>query len=242
MPLLYVDLLGMKSRYRARGVNAARSGQRQLRAVVLAGLSALPAGVEVSGGIQSDAAALQFRHPTDALTVGQAMMIEAFRRSSREQRVWIRGAIMKRGGPRSRLDTEVQLEGAPAGVLERQFRPVLMEAIHVEQAGFRGHRLLISTDLIDDDLQAAHLRHRYSGADIAPFRRLRYSHYPSPVCDGFCDFLWMIPTTLSSWDRRKRRMLDLLRWSGDGGDDEVRQAAATHLVFAEADAMLHADG
>src|SRR5258706_6914895 len=66
MPLLYVDLLGMKSRYRARGVNAARAGQRQLRAVVLAGLSALPAGVEVSGGVQSDAAALQFLCAPDA--------------------------------------------------------------------------------------------------------------------------------------------------------------------------------
>lgn len=241
MPLLYIDLLGMKSRYRTRGVNGARSGQRQLRAVVLAGLSALPAGVDVSGGVQSDAAALQFRHATDAVTVGQAMMTEAFRRSSREQRVWIRGAIMKRGGPNSRLDTQIQLEGAPVGVIERQFKPVLMEAIHVEQAGFRGQRLLIGDDLIDDKLRAAHLRHRYNGADISPFCRLRYSRYPPPVCDGFCDFLWMIPATLSSWDRRKLRMLDLLRWSCEGGDDEVSQAAATHLVFAEADAMLHAN-
>ena len=177
---------------------------------------------------------------TDAVTVGQAMMIEAFRRSSREQRVWI--AIMKRGGPKSRLDTQIQLKGAPVGVFERQFKPALMEAIHVEQAGFRGQRLLIADDLIDDKLGAAHLRHRYNGADISPFCRLRYSRYPRPACDGFCDFLWMVPATLSLWDHRKLRMLDLLRWSCDGGDDEVSQAAATHLVFAEADAMLHADG
>lgn len=242
MPLLYVDLLGMKSRYRTRGVNAARSGQRQLRAVVLAGLSALPEGVEVSGGVQSDAAALQFLHATDAVTVGQAMMIEAFRRGSREQRVWIRGAIMKRGGPKSRLDTQIQLQGAPVGVFERQFKPVLMEAIHVEQSGFRGQRLLVADDLIDDKLEASHMRHRYDGADISPFCRLRYTGYPVPVCNGFRDFLWMIPATLSAWDRRKGRMLDLLRWSGDGGDDEVNQAAATHLVFAEADAMLHGSG
>lgn len=55
MRLLYVDLLGMKSRSRSGGVNAARGGQRQLRAVVRAGLSALPDGVDVSGGVQSDA-------------------------------------------------------------------------------------------------------------------------------------------------------------------------------------------
>jgi hypothetical protein len=242
MPLLYVDLLGMKSRYRTRGVNAARSGQRQLRAVVLAGLSALPADAKVSGGIQSDAAALQFLHATDAVTVGQAMMLEAVRRSSREQRVWIRGAIMRRGGPTSRLDTQVQLDGAPMGVFERQFKPVLMEAIHVEQAGFRGERLLIAEDLVDDKLEAAHARHRYDGTAISTFCRLRYSRYPEPVCDGFRDFLWMVPATLSAWDRRRGRMLDLLRWSGDGGDDEVAQAAATHLVFAEADAILHGSG
>jgi len=242
MPLLYIDLLGMKSRYRGRGVNAARSGQRQLMAVVLAGLSALPDGVDVSGGLQSDAAALQFLHATDAVTAAQAMMTEAFRRSSREQRVWIRGAILRRGGPKSRLDTQIQLKGAPVGVFERQFKEVLMEAIHVEQAGFRGQRLLIAGDLIDDKLEVAHVRRRYNGAAISPFCRLRYSRYPAPVCDNFRDFLWMIPATLNAWDRRKGRMLDLLRWSGDGGDDEVTQAAATHLVFAEADAMLHGDG
>lgn len=135
-------------------------------------------------------------------------MLEAFRRSSRDQRVWIRGVIMKRGGPRSRLDTQVQLEDAPAGVFERQFKPVLMNAIHVEQAGFRGQRLLIDDDMIDDELEAAHLRRRYSGADISAFCRLRYSRYPEPVCDGFRDVLWMIPVTLSAWERRKLRMLD----------------------------------
>jgi hypothetical protein len=216
MPLLYVDLLGMKSRFRAGGANAARAGQRQLRAVVRAGLAALPDDIDVSGGVQSDAAALQFLHATDAVTVGQEMMLEAFRRSSRQQRTWIRGVIMKRGGPRSRLDTQVQLEDAPRGVFERQFKPVLMNAIHVEQSGFRGQRLLIEDEVIDDELEAIHLRHRYGGADISVFCRLRYSRYPEPVCDGFRDVLWMVPATLAAWERRKLRMLDLLRWSGGG--------------------------
>lgn len=117
-----------------------------------------------------------------------------------------------------------------------------MDAIHVEQSGFRGQRLLIEDAVIDDDLAAVHLCRRHNGADMSVFCRLRYSRYPTPACDRFRDVLWMIPATPVAWERRRLRMLDLLRWSGDGGDDEMTQAAVTHLVFAEADAMLNARG
>ena len=39
------------------------------------------------------------------------------------------------------------------------------------------------------------------------------------------------------WQRCLLHMLNLLRWSSEGGDAEIVQASATHLVFAQADAI-----
>lgn len=55
MALLYLDLLGMKSEWHAGGVQAALRRYREFNAVVIEGLSALPAGAIVGGGVQSDA-------------------------------------------------------------------------------------------------------------------------------------------------------------------------------------------
>lgn len=239
MPLLYIDLLGMKSRYRATGVNGARAGHRQLVSVVRAGLQALPDGALVSGGIQSDAVALQFLHAFEAIVVGRAILLNAFTRSNRARRIWLRGAVMKHGGPKSRLDSIHAIDGCPDGIVDRQFREVLLNAVHVEQSGFRGQRLLVEGGLLDDRLAVSTELVFSKGRAFSPVRRLTYSGYPAPVCDGFADVLWMVPAQLSAWENRKLRMLDLLRWSSKGGEEEMAQAAATHLVFAEADAMLN---
>jgi heptaprenylglyceryl phosphate synthase len=100
MPLLYVDLLGMKARYQSGGVRSARRGYRILGEMIAEALSELPSDRPVSGGVQSDAAALQFATAVDAVIVGRAVFRETLMRSTRNRRLWIRGVIM-RGGRRA---------------------------------------------------------------------------------------------------------------------------------------------
>lgn len=237
MPLLYVDLLGMKARYRSGGVRSARRGYRIFGEILAEALNELPSDRPVSGGIQSDAAALQFATAVDAVIVGRAVFRETLMWSTRNRRLWIRGVIMRGGYPGVELQSEQQLEGAPAGIFERHFNETLLRAINAEQSGFRGQRLLIEDQLVTPHL-AATLQVPVGQGAILPAHRLRYSNAP----DGFHDVLWPMPEDASQWPIFYRRLIDRLRWASDGGDFESLQASATHLLFAEIDSIVHALG
>lgn len=237
MPLLYVDLLGMKARYQSGGVRSARAGYRILGEIVAEGLTALAPGRQVSGGVQSDAAALQFATAVDAVTVGRAIFHDTLMRSTRNRRLWIRGAIMRGGYPGVELQTEQPLAGAPAGVFERHFNGTLLRAVNAEQAGFRGQRLLIEDALVTSHLNEA-LQIAVGNGFVLPAHRLRYSRPPS----GFHDVLWPMTAEPDRWPQVYRRLLDRLRWATDGGDSESLQASATHMLFTEIDAIVHSLG
>lgn len=237
MPLLYLDMLGMKSRFVEGHVDGARRGYSTFRRLLGDGLAVLPEGREVSGGMQSDAASLQFATVDDALLVGRAVCLAAFRSGGRERRTWVRGVILEHGWPSSALQRKYPLPHAPDGIYETRFSRHLLNAINVEQSGFKGQRLLIEGSL-SVEATARRLALKVEGGNVAPFRRLNHSHYPAPTCDGFRDVLWMIPENPADWPSRRIRMLDLLRWSAGGGPAELEQAAATHLAFAEVDAIL----
>jgi hypothetical protein len=230
-------MLGMKSRYVEGQVDGARRGYRKFRRLLGAGLAVLPEGRPVSGGMQSDAASLQFATVDDALLVGRAIFLAAFESGGRMGRSWLRGVILEHGWPASVLQRNHPLPNAPDGLFETRFSEHLLNAINVEQSGFKGQRLLIEGS-IATEATGRRLAVKVGGGNLAPFRRLGHSHYPTPTCDGFRDVLWMLPDNPADWPNHRIRMLDLLRWSSGGGPAELEQAAATHLAFAEVDAIL----
>lgn len=232
-------MLGMKSRYVKGNVDGARRGYAKFRRLLGAGLAVLPDGNVVTGGMQSDAASFQFATVDDALLVGRAVCLAAFRAGGRGGRSWVRGVILEHGWPTSVLQRQYPLPHAPNGLYETRFSEHLLNAINVEQSGFKGQRLLIE-DTLATEATGRRLAIKVEGGNVAPFRRLKHSHYPTPTCDGFRDVLWMIPGNPADWPSRRIRMLDLLRWSAGGGPAELEQAAATHLAFAEVDAILEA--
>lgn len=240
VPLLYVDLLGMKARYQTGGVRSAKQGYRLLGELVASGLAALPEARPVSGGVQSDAAALQFASAADAVTVGKTILQECLRRSARNRRVWMRGVIMRGGGPDAELTSEVPLDGCPDGIFERHFSDTLLRAVNAEQSGFRGQRLLIEGELVTPRLVES-LGVSIGDGTLAPAHRLVYSVYPTGMED-FVDVLWPVSDDISAWPGTYRRLVDRLRWSARGGEHEISQSAATHLLFTEIDSIIHALG
>lgn len=236
MPLLYIDLLGMKSQWEVGGVPAARRRYRRFSDLVVDGLGALPAGTEVGGGVQSDAAALTFRDVASAVIAGTAILCSAFDDGWSGDRVWLRGLISPHDWPLdSPLEKTKRLPGAPAGVFERHFYTPLLNAINLEQSGFRGQRLLIHQDLVTREVDEQ-LSIDVGGRSLSLFRRLKSSPYPRVTAD-YLDVLWMVTADPAHWSRRSLHMRNLLRWSSAGGDAEVVQASATLLVFAQAEAM-----
>jgi hypothetical protein len=237
MALLYVDLLGMKARYHRGGIRSAQRGYRMLRKLVSEGLGALPSGRPVSGGVQSDAACLQFASTTDAVKVGRRLFAETFRRSQRPGLLWIRGVIVEGFHPNAPIESVEPLDENFGEVFVREFKVPLLRAIHAEQSGFHGQRLLIESKLLTERLEKD-LRVPIGDGYLLPAHRLRYSRYPSPT-GRFRDVLWPVPDDFQNWPFLRRRMLDRLRWANDGGDPEFLHASATNLLFEEIDSIVH---
>jgi hypothetical protein len=236
VPLLYVDMLGMKARYHRGGTRAAQSGYRHLAELVQQGLEALPEGHAVRGGVQSDAVCLQFASAIDAVKVGQKLFSDTFRRSNRSNLLWVRGVIVE-GGPDTPIEMTKPLQASTPEVFVREFAPPLVRAIHAEQSGFHGQRLLIESKLASRELDQA-LQQEIGNGHLSPTHRLRYSKYPPPT-GRYRDVLWPVPERLEDWPSLCRRMLDRLRWASDGGDLAFLHASATHLLFEEISSILH---
>jgi hypothetical protein len=232
--LLYVDVLGMKSRWRAGGPDAARAAHHTLDLVIRHALEAVPFAETVHGGIQSDAAALIFQDVRHAIEIGRMIFRDSFRRSGSPEiggeRFWIRGVI--RQMETTSLESTDALPGAASGVSKRIFSEDLMDAIHVEQSGYKGQRLLIQESLIDPEVSDV-FKISIGEAVFHPLATLRYV----PAVAGYRDVLWMFPPdggneTDEKWRLMKVAMQNRLRWSSDGGDEEFVQAAATQVLFA----------
>jgi hypothetical protein len=237
VPLLYVDMLGMKARYHRGGTRAAQSGYRLLAELVQQGLEALPDGHAVRGGVQSDAVCLQFASAVDAVLVGRKLFADTFRRSNRSNLLWVRGVIVQ-GEPEMPIETTKQLQETTPEVFVREFAPPLVRAIHAEQSGFHGQRLLIESKLASREKVDQALRQEIGNGHLSPTHRLRYSKYPPPT-GRYRDVLWPVPEDLEDWPSLCRRMLDRLRWASDGGDLAFLHASATHLLFEEISSILH---
>jgi hypothetical protein len=244
VPLLYVDVLGMKARWQSADLDAVRAAYQTFEQLVGDALDALPADIYFEAGIQSDAAAIVVSDVGNAVEIGRTMFRAAMDLSSEADRFWMRGVIVR--APAGLQALEILQSGPRNGgqLSTRHFSDELLGAVLAEQTGPRGARLLIQRTLV-----SASLRQRFMitlGADqrIVPFRRLDNSVYPRGAEQDFEDVLWMLPTPYSnaSWDASHRAMNNALRWAGRAAattrkDDEFAHAAATELVFKECDAI-----
>ena len=86
------QVIGMKSRWQSGGVASAKAAYHTLDLVIRHALEAVAEAVAatVSGGVQSDAAALLCPDAATAIAVGRLIFREAFRRSDVTQRYWVR--------------------------------------------------------------------------------------------------------------------------------------------------------
>lgn len=243
MVLLYFDLLGMKARWQGAGVAGAKAAYQTLDLVIRHAFESIPQETAqgIGGGMQSDAAALICPTVSDAVTLGIVVFKETFRRcgslDSGRERHWIRGVIVEMS--ETELERTELLSSAAAQVEKRNFSDDLLEAINVEQSGFRGQRLLVAESLINPDVEDRFRVGVLDGRSLALLTSLSYSHGRA----GFRDVLWMFPNDEApedidgSWKLMRRAMENRLRWAGEGGPGEFTQAAATQLVFAECNAI-----
>lgn len=244
MPLLYVDVLGMKARWQSADLGAVRVAYQTFEQLVGDALDALPADVYFEAGVQSDAAAIVVGDVGNAVEIGRAMFRGALELSNAQERFWMRGVIVSAPAGLDALET-LEIGPRNGGQLStRHFSDELLGAVLAEQTGPRGARLLVQRTLV-----SASLRQRFTitlGADqrIVPFRRLDNSAYPRGAEQDYADVLWMLPTpyTKASWDASHRTMNNALRWAGRAAavtrkDDEFAHAAATELIFKECDAI-----
>lgn len=244
MPLLYIDVLGMKARWQGGNLGTVKAAFARLEDLVQQSLAQLPTDTQYDARLQSDAAAILFADASPAIRVGRSIFQAAAGTSTETERFWLRGLITSAPAELYSLET-VSDYGAPFRCLRiRHFADQLLSAVLIEQSGPKGARLLLEQELVSQ-----HLKSEFA-IDVAPgrlypFRRLDNSAYPRVEADAFCDVLWMFPDpyTPNSWRDRQRRMNNMLRWAGGvaaatGHDEEFSHAAATALVFTECDAIL----
>lgn len=238
MVLLYLDLLGMKGRWRSGGVPRARATYSALSNLVHSALATLPPATAVSGGLQSDAIAFVLPSPVEAIQVGRSIYRDAFllAQGPQDDRFWLRGVIVSLPDPAPGLTSTATVPGFP-GVSEVTYSDELLHAINSEQAGFKGARLLIESDLVTPVVRNA-VAVPVGTERCHPCCRLRFVQGLS----GFRDVLWMIPDVLpdwDTWDQREDRMRRLARWAaGTNNLEELLHVGATAIIFAECRAIL----
>jgi len=112
----------------------------------------------------------------------------------------------------------------------------LFDAIAIEKSGIKGMRLLVAKSLVTQDVSK-----RFSldleYLHLNRFKTLRNCHYGPQVDGTYLDFLWMV--TDGEKERREMELLMSTRFRLSAKDpEEFAQAAATQLVFLEADAII----
>jgi hypothetical protein len=234
--ILFVDLLGTRSRWQLGGRSEVELTCLRFEAAVRSALSATPTAVPLDGGVETDCAALVFESAEHAVAVGCELYLQTFRsaQSQYDERHWLRGAIVPftQG---AELRVTAPLSASLSQVKVHKCLGDLMDAIAVEKSGFKGMRLLIHPDLVDSEL-AARFRIAVGAAQVYALKRLTFSAYPT-CAEQYQDVLWMVTRGLAGWEEAELSMVGRLRWAAKV-PDEFLQAAATQVVFHECGAII----
>lgn len=237
MPLLYVDMLGVKARWLKGGHEAAVAAFETLEELVKGRLHSYGKYI-ISGGVETDCIAVICEPSEACIQLGIDIFKKAFSMPHQEsgERIWLRGAIIP-VDPSDELRKSSRLSDSIEKVFKYYYTDSLLEAIALEKSGYKGMRLLIANSLVTKQMRD-HFGFKLGNGFFIPFRALNHSVYPERVKENYQDILWMVESDKDRWERMKQLMASRLRWSSRIVE-EFLQAAATQLVFHECSAIAH---
>ena len=233
--LLCIDLLGTKARWRCGGAEAATATFEDFHDLVLDTVSTLDCASSVAGELEADWCALLCPTAEAALALGRRIFRRAWfePRHSEDPRCWMRGIVVP-ATPDAALRRREPDEELP-GIGRTVFAPEVLHALAALRSGFRGMRLLVAAELLNDSLRGL-FRIPLGRLGVIPFRAMNHTPYPPNLGREFQDFLWMAETS-HEWSQYCTRMKQRMLWSAHA-PEEFQQAAATQVVFHECDAIL----
>ena len=237
MPLLFVDMLGVKARWLRGGRIAAEAAFQQFWGLIGYAVRGESSATIALGLVESDSVAIDCKSTGSALRIAEKMYHAAFIQTyeNKEHRVWLRGVILERTTDDPlRMPSKFKKD---MGIDLMLYSGDLLDAITIEKCGFKGMRVLISQSLITEGVKEEFVA---SDGEVSfiPFARLRHSSYPNRIESGFSDYLWM--ARVEEEEKRKLDLIMALRLRHASMDpEESLQAAATQVMFHEVTAMIH---
>jgi hypothetical protein len=235
----------VKARWASGSIEAIKQTYAQLESVVRRASEAAHGAVR--GGVQSDAAALVFDSPADAVLVGRRMFRLTFDEASAESRLWLRGLIVPIDAAEP-LISELPLKDK-SDFYVRHFSDSMLAAINVEQR-FKGPRLLLAEGLVEKSLQDD-LAIRVGEQFVVPLKKLTYAPGPDrEVAGPWWDVLYLIPDAITpeSLSETDRAVGFRLRWAArteveageevqPGSSEELSQLSMLSVMWLESEAI-----
>ena len=231
--ILFVDVLGVRSKWLSGGQPAAEAAFQTFRTLIAASLKGPVSDSLVRGVVESDSAALTFASLLPALDAAKALYSMAFRRN--HGRVWLRGCIVSLDG-QDALRISTTFSGKLAKIELNLYSKPLLEAIAVEKSGFKGMRLLVESSLINAEVRTA-VKQPIGHLNFIPLCKLKAMRYPKRIDGLFVDYLWMGSVDRGEFEEMRSIMAVRLRRAASE-PEEFTQAAATQVVFHECGAIL----
>jgi hypothetical protein len=234
--ILFVDMLGGRRRWQSGGVVEAMPSFYYFKKMVNIAARRAPAGEVLNGVIETDAAMLVCKTTVEAARIAQRLYLEAFvvRMNPNTPRYWFRGCIVPHV-ENEFLRSGDSLREPLQEITAFRYSESALEAVSVEKSGFKGMRLLVKSELINQTVHAQ-MKIPFNTHTLIPFRKLNYSHYPARVAGQYADFLWMACKSDSEWNVINLHMTSRLRYASRD-PEELSQAAATQVVFHECGAI-----
>ncbi|MCP5489321.1 MAG: hypothetical protein H7A43_11820 [Verrucomicrobia bacterium] len=237
MVILFVDMLGVRSRWHEGGRDAAEAAFQAFRNLIAYSLRGAPPSQVIRGVVETDAAAITCSSVDVALDIGRRLYLATFQQTERnlDNRYWLRGVIAPLTSDRP-LRTETHFAASISQVDIVIYDQELLDAIQVEKSGIKGMRLLVDRTLVTPELNRQ-LAITVGTFKFIPIKRLRNSSYPGKVADGYLDYFWMASGNEDTSTRFDRLMALRLRHASKKSE-EFAQAAATQVLFHECAAII----
>jgi hypothetical protein len=234
--ILFVDMLGARKMWQNGGVAKAMPAFYRFKKMANIAARRAPIGEVLDGVIETDAAMLVCRTMVEAARIAQRLYLGAFQvhMNSEAPRHWFRGCIVPHSEGEFLRSGNV-LSEPMQNVTAFRYSESALEAVSIEKSGFKGMRLLVKTDLINDAVHKQ-MKISFNTHTLIPFRKLKYSHYPPRVAGQYTDFLWMACKEESEWHNLVLHMTCRLRYAAID-PEETTQAAATQIMFNECGAI-----
>ena len=240
--LLFIDMLGVRSRWHRDGRAGAERAFHQFNEIMELELSKVSSRCIITGGIESDSAAIVFSTLRPATNAARRIFQKAFTITGSDSgsRMWLRGVITS-VADESELFTSNDLSSLVPQVQRRQYSNALLDAIAIEKSGIKRTRILIGGDCLGGKHLRKHgpnIKHSKDEEFFIPaFKRLAGLGYPTRIRGTYRDFLWMADPDETVWEQRKYTMFNRLILAA-AAHEEFMHAAATQTVFNECSVLF----